>query len=876
MSPGYDSRRTFTSLAFAVGVTIALSSSSTRAQSTAGLPDDGLSHPPPALGTFAYNSFVPPASAGASYVDPVFGSTVLRVTTDHSVDDIYARNMWWNADETRYLHRNPNGTAHADFLAVINVATGAVTHNGIPIGTLPGDEGFDPIDPDVLYYHSGSAIHRVALHPDGTWSDAVYFTAPNGAALAGLGGTINWLDASGRYMVVRYGPEPSVHLYDRQNMIAGPYTNGVDGATTINKGSYVGITPDGKFLVGYQGADGSAGLYHMGQGVSWRIDHASRSVAAAPTVFWSLCGDHGTFMSPSDGRDYMIVSNCNNFAELWRVDITNSVTGLNEAGQKALQNNLRLMAWPTWNEDGSHVSTVARGPLRDWTFYATEDGSDLLNGGTVDPGTGNITPWHAYRQEIVAFNVLTGETRRLAHHRSRSVNADYYSTPRVSASWGGKYVGWASNFNRSGVVDVYATRFGASVDTTPPHVAIAAPAAGATITGATTVSATASDNVGVGSVQFQIDGSNFGPQLVKAPYALSWTPTASFNGPHTLRAVASDAAGNSSTSAGVSIIVNIDTTPPVISGVAVSGVTGSAATISWTTDEPATSQVEYGSTTKYGGSTLAIAALVTRHGGALSGLTPGSVYHYRLESRDAAGNLAVSADFTFTTATPPLTASNPATGRLAAYWTFDEGSGTAAFDSSGASHTGMLVNGPRWAAGRIGGAIAFDGVRNYVTTANTATLNALPLTISAWIKTAATRGIGGIVNKYVAGSLNGYNLFMNNGVLCAWYFRDRADFVFDGSGCTLAAAGYNDNRWHLVTFVVDAAGGRLWVDGALKASRGWTGRAAPATSAQAVQIGRYPQAAGGFFAGVIDDVRIYTSALNPADVAGIGNGVIPR
>src|SRR5688572_14807914 len=63
---------------------------------------DALVHAPPATGPFAYNSFVPALTTGASYVDPVFGTTVKRLTTDHVQDDIYARNMWWNADETRY------------------------------------------------------------------------------------------------------------------------------------------------------------------------------------------------------------------------------------------------------------------------------------------------------------------------------------------------------------------------------------------------------------------------------------------------------------------------------------------------------------------------------------------------------------------------------------------------------------------------------------------------------------------------------------------------------------------------------------------------------------------------------------------------------
>ena len=78
-----------------------------------------------------------------------------------------------------------------------------------------------------------------------------------------------------------------------------------------------------------------------------------------------------------------------------------------------------------------------------------------------------------YRQEIIAINVLTGEVGRLAHHRSRSILQDYFASPRLSASWGGKVVGFASNFNRNGVNDIYmiplsATFFPASISPTVP------------------------------------------------------------------------------------------------------------------------------------------------------------------------------------------------------------------------------------------------------------------------------------------------------------------------------------------------------------------------------------------------------------------------
>src|SRR6266498_2816164 len=106
--------------------------------------------------------------------------------------------------------------------------------------------------------------------------------------------------------------------------------------------------------------------------------------------------------------------------------------------------------------------------------------------------------------------------------------------------------------------------------------------------------------------------------------------------------------GGAGINASVSNIrLEVDTVP-VISNVAAGGITSSSATITWTTNELADSQVEYG-TTGYTQSTALNPALVTAHSQGLSGLTAGTLYHYRVKSRDAAGNLAVSGDFTFTT-----------------------------------------------------------------------------------------------------------------------------------------------------------------------------------------------------------------------------------
>jgi len=109
-----------------------------------------------------------------------------------------------------------------------------------------------------------------------------------------------------------------------------------------------------------------------------------------------------------------------------------------------------------------------------------------------------------------------------------------------------------------------------------------------------------------------------------------------------------------------------DTTPPTISNVQVTNITHNSATIVWTTNEPATSQVRYGITTSYGQQTPENSNLDTSHSIVLSSLQSSTTYHFQVISKDGAGNQAVSTDFVFTTeAIPTLSvviSANPSSG----------------------------------------------------------------------------------------------------------------------------------------------------------------------------------------------------------------------
>src|ERR1019366_5543139 len=97
----------------------------------------------------------------------------------------------------------------------------------------------------------------------------------------------------------------------------------------------------------------------------------------------------------------------------------------------------------------------------------------------------------------------------------------------------------------------------------PPVVSMTAPAAGATVSGsAVTVSATATDNVAVGSVQFLLDGSALGSAVTASPYQISWDSTKVANGSHQLSALATDTSGNKATSAVVTVTVSNTVSPP--------------------------------------------------------------------------------------------------------------------------------------------------------------------------------------------------------------------------------------------------------------------------------------------------------------------------
>jgi hypothetical protein len=189
-----------------------------------------------------------------------------------------------------------------------------------------------------------------------------------------------------------------------------------------------------------------------------------------------------------------------------------------------------------------------------------------------------------------------------------------------------------------------------------------------------------------GTAENIADGTTTANNVTSGSAPTTVTPPVS-NGSHTLTAVARDAAGNTATSAGVTVTVsNGDTTPPVISGVAAVSITSAGATITWTTNEASDSQVNYGLTTAYGSTSPLIGTNVTAHSVILGALAANATYHFRVRSEDAAGNLALSGDFVFTTlggdvTVPVVSITAPAAGATV--------SGTINFSATASDNVGV-------------------------------------------------------------------------------------------------------------------------------------------------------------------------------------------
>ena len=207
-----------------------------------------------------------------------------------------------------------------------------------------------------------------------------------------------------------------------------------------------------------------------------------------------------------------------------------------------------------------------------------------------------------------------------------------------------------------------------------------------------------------------------------------------------------------------------------------------------------------------------------------------------------------------------------------ARWRFEEGAGSTAFDSSGNGNTGTIKNGAPWSTGKFGGGLDFDGISQHVVVASSASLERTftEVSLTAWVFRRARQGGFRAVLQRSAGTVTEDLLFFG--------FRDNAYYAklmtTPGISTSLTGGSPPTDTWIHLAFTYDGASARLYANGDLVASNGLTGTVVADTTPLAIGTGYNSGVLDPTEAvdAIIDDVRIYDSALDAKQVAGVASG----
>ena len=243
---------------------------------------------------------------------------------------------------------------------------------------------------------------------------------------------------------------------------------------------------------------------------------------------------------------------------------------------------------------------------------------------------------------------LSGSNTLSALDMTKTSTTVYTYSHTVGAGDGTATVALSIGTDAAGNVVTSAPTSGATftVDNTAPAVSITAPADLATVSGSTvSVTADATDAVGVVGVQFKLDGTNLEAEDTTSTYEVTWDSTSASEGSHTITAVARDAAGNSTTSGTITVTVDNIVIPSVTTGVASSVATSTLTlngSITVTGGADATqSGFAYGTdatlTTVIATSTLGAQTGTASLTENLTGLTPNTTYYFRAYATNSAG-----------------------------------------------------------------------------------------------------------------------------------------------------------------------------------------------------------------------------------------------
>jgi hypothetical protein len=379
-----------------------------------------------------YTTFRPP-SAGGSYIDPVFGTAIKRISDAMqtpsvtgsvvtTIENEYSTMSAFNSDSTRLL------LSHSSYFALYD-GDGNFIRDLYPYGIAASSEPrWSRTDPNVFYYVSGNQLRHFNV---GTNASAMVHTFTEYTTISGKGESDICFD--GNHFVLA-GNNREIFVYDISTDSKGPVFDAGPGGAF----DQLYITPDDNVMVGWYaiGTARSTGVELFDRNMNFlrQLTHAighmdvTRDTAGEEVILWA------------NGSDPQPQVPC--MAGIAKVR-------LSDARQTCM-----------WTGDWSLAVHVSAADNSGWFFVATYAPGDPL-----PPGT----DWKPDTNEILQIKLDGTEIRRLAHHRSRPFNT-YTYTPKVSinrqgtklvypSNFGLQSVGLPTNYSDVYMIDVASTTF---------------------------------------------------------------------------------------------------------------------------------------------------------------------------------------------------------------------------------------------------------------------------------------------------------------------------------------------------------------------------------------------------------------------------------
>jgi hypothetical protein len=238
-------------------------------------------------------------------------------------------------------------------------------------------------------------------------------------------------------------------------------------------------------------------------------------------------------------------------------------------------------------------------------------------------------------------------------------------------------------------------------------------------------------------------------------------------------------------------------------------------------------------------------------------LAKGKTYYWRID--EFASPTTYKGDVWSFTTVPDIQITNP---DLVGWWKFDEGYGKKAIDFSGHGNDGTLGGDPVWIEGVMDGGlylsgndyVAIDGVDNDITGTN--------MTLSVWIKTTQS-GEGELFAANESDSDYALLFGIQGGNPYRW---EGADEQYPPA--------VNDDQWHMLTYVRNGSTASIYVDGVQRVTQS---SAFTLDTVTRWSIGQeWDTSPSDFYAGIVDDARIYNKALTADEVKQLMRGDLLR